>query len=174
MFVCVSLWIVIKIPRCVYFQFLVRKSDARKLKNNWCWKGNKLLYKSALWILLPHPLLRLLSHAFFFVYACLCVLLYGQFLKILLFFTLFLPRSMHFPQLFTFLRFSRSLPVSFHDIFVVGLFLLTIPPPILLIRNRSRTRKQLPLQGTFVDLTATICSLECDIQYLYMCICVWE
>lgn len=119
-----------------------------------------------------HPLRGLLSHAFFFVYACLCVLLYGQFLKILLFFTLFLPRSMHFPQLFTFLRFLRSLLVSFHDIFVVVLFLLTIPPPILLIRNRSRTRKQLPLQGTFVDLTATICSLECDI-HMYICISVF-
>lgn len=75
-----------------------------------------------------HPLLWLLSHAFFFVYACLCVLLYAQFIEILLL-LFFLPRAMHFPQLFIFLRFSRSLPVSFHGIFVVVLFLLTIPPP---------------------------------------------
>lgn len=164
---CVPLWIVIKIPRSVYFQFLVRKVARASLRTTVTFlfslseleTRNKKPYESALLFLLFPPI-AFNSYPCFLLCLCLCVVCCIA--SLLEFFcSLSLSSSRHAfspPTVYFVLSLAFS-PVSLYVIFLYG----TEAEP-----------ESSCLHGTFVDLTATICSSMCKTYCVLFCVCVWD
>lgn len=174
---CVPLWIVIKIPRSVYFQFLVRKVARASLRTTVTFlfslseleTRNKKPYESALLF----PPIAFNSHPCFLLCLCLCVVCCIA--SLLEFFcSLSLSSSRHAfspPTVYFVLSLAFS-PVSLYVIFLY-IFCYRFLHRFYSLGTEAEAESSC-LHGTFVDLTATICSSMCKTYCVLFCVCVWD